>query len=113
MFYLTIIYLEKMIKKIFNFLGLKKKKETPLISEFCLIKRTNIAKMRGIDDEENKIIEKHKNGEIVAEYPYSKSLIKSIKEVDGIPVIDAEDFEEDEEFFWEEPTEFGVSKNAN
>ena len=99
-----------MIKKIFPFL-FKKKEETPLISEFALIRRTDTAKIKGIDDEFNKIIEHYKNGKIIAEYPYSEAQINAIKKVDEIPVLDVDTFqEEDSEFFWDEPIEFGVVK---
>ncbi len=89
----------------------KGKKFTPLIREYASIERTKIARFKGIDDEFNKKIVHYKNGEIVKEYPYLKSVIKMFKEVEEIPIIDKENFlEEDEEFFWDEPTEFGMVK---
>ena len=88
------------------------KQETPLINEFALIERTPIAKMKGQEEDELKVIKHYKKGEVINTYPYTKSHVEAIKEVDQIPVIDAEDFEEDEEFFFEEPTEFGRIKET-
>ncbi len=87
-----------------------KKTETPLIGEFALIKRTDIARFKGINDEENKVIEHYKKGILIATYPYTKAHVRAIKEVDEIPVVDTEEFEDDEEFFFEEPTDFGMIK---
>ncbi len=81
---------------------------TPLIREYYLIERTKISKFKGIDDEFNKKIIHYKDGEKLEEHPYIKSIVKLLKE--DYPVIDKENLEEDEEFIWEEPTEFGVVK---
>lgn len=89
----------------------KEKNKAPLryINEFCLIKVSDIARNKGIEDDENKIIEHYKSGRLFKTYVYSEALVQSLKEVYEIPVI-SEDFEDEEEYEWEEPTEFGVTK---
>ena len=84
---------------------LKRKKEIPYPNEFGLIRLSDVARMKGVDDNENKIVEHFKNGELIKTYPHSKSIIKTLKQ-EGIPMV-TETFEWDEEFEWDEPTEFG------
>ena len=86
----------------------KRKTFTQLIREYYLIERTKISKFKGIDDEFNKKIVHYKEGEKLEKYPYIKSIVTRLKE--DFPVRDKENLEEDEEFIWEEPTEFGVVK---
>jgi hypothetical protein len=87
---------------------LKGKKEIPYPNEFALIRLTDVARMKGVDDDENKIIEHFKNGELFKTYPHSKSIIRTLKK-EEIPIV-SENFEWDEEFEWDEPTEFGKTE---
>lgn len=94
------------INKIINWW--KGKKFTPLIREYYLIERTKISKFKGIDDEFNKKIVHYKDKKKLENHPYIESIVNLLKK--DFPVRDKENLEEDEEFIWEEPTEFGVVK---
>lgn len=94
-----------MFKKIIEWF--RGKKVTPLLGNFALIERTGTSKMKGIDDDFNKVVAHYVDGEKIKEEIYSLPVVMAYKK--DMPVIDEENFiDEDDDFEWNEPTEFGV-----
>ena len=98
-----------MIKEILKWWKNRNKKIGTYPYEFAIIKVSDIAKYSGTEDDENKIVDHYKGGKLIASYPYSESIVMTLRNIEEIPVVE-EDFEIDEEFEWDESTEFGVTR---
>lgn len=83
----------------------KKKEQVGFPHRFALIRYSNHAKDKAIYDDENKIIEIYKKGELIETHQYSAELVNALEEVDEIPV-EEEKFEE-EDFEFQEVANFG------
>ncbi len=96
----------KFKNKILRFLGFgKKEKETPP-SHFGLIRFSKHAKRNGTSDKENAEIWEYDGGKLVGSpHPYSEELVKSMREIDEIPVVWEKYIDED--FELEEVADFG------
>lgn len=89
----------KWITKIFS-----KKEEILFPNEFALIRFSDVAKLEGIQDDQNKEIVLFKNGKEHKKYPYSDEIINILKK-QGIPV-EQESFDE-EEYEFDSVSSFG------
>ena len=96
--------LSKIYKKVKNFF--KKEEEGSYPSDFALIKINDVAKEKGLEDEQNKAIVRYINGEISEIMPFNKAFVDALREIDGIPV-EEEEFK-DEDFEWDSTTTLGV-----
>lgn len=75
----------------------KEKEKYP--TRFIKITLSDVAKIKGLNDEHNRIINIIEYGEVVKEMEYSKELLEALIEIDPMPVFeesyDTEEFEYD------------------
>lgn len=93
--------IEKAIKRI-----MRKKPKELKTDEFAVIKITESAKEKGIEEEENKEICFMKHGKIIKKIPYVKGYERVIKEIHGMPIIN-ETISYEQEFKFPESATFG------
>lgn len=76
-----------------------KKKEKKLFpQEFAMIKLTDLAKAKGLTDDQNKIIVYYSNGESLWRIPYTPEDVQAIREVYRIPIEEEKFIDENFEF---------------
>lgn len=89
--------IERLIKKIF-----KKKPVALKTDEFAIVRLSESAKEKGIEDDENKEIHIMKHRKVINKVPYFKGAESVIRQVHGIPIIN-------ESLDYEQPYEFKES----
>lgn len=77
-------------------------------SSFALIRLTKFAKERGIDDDFNRVIYVVRNGRVqYPPVPYSEERVRAIMETDEIPIVDEREISGEDEFRFEDVSDFG------
>ena len=86
----------------------KKREKEAFPHKFGLIRLTEQGKETNLDLEELKVVEIYKEGKLIGiPRPYTEELVKSLEEIEGIPIIE-EKFKDEEEFVFDESTsQFG------
>ena len=89
----------------------KKEEIPPLPYIRGVIDWTETSKLKGIEDDTNKVIKIIEGNKVVREYPYNECLVENIEKIQGIPIDDLT-LEPEEIQILEEmnPTELKFSK---
>lgn len=89
--------------KIFGF----KEKKIIYPQSLGIIKLNDVAKQKGIFDDENKIIEIYRHGKLSEIIKYTEFDVKALKELEGIPILE-EPIENEEEINFDLEASFGT-----
>jgi hypothetical protein len=87
-------------------INLFKEEVKPKFQVYGIIRPTKVANDNGINDEYNKVIQIFSGSKKIEEISYTPQALKALTEVDKIPVV-SEDLFEDSEFQFDEIKGFG------